>query len=386
MGAAVAKQMNKGQKLETMTTETSSPKPLRVGVVGMGWAGETHLKAYQQMPQVEVVAVADPREERLLELKQTYSIADVYVDYERLVQRDDIDIVSVCTPNQFHAPVSIAALQAGKHVLCEKPLARSSPEAEQMVRAAMDNDRVLKTAFNHRERGDIQALKQAIDQGDLGRVYHAKASWMRRQGIPGMGGWFTSREMAGGGPLIDLGVHVLDMALYLLGEPEVEAVSAATYAELGPRGRGGRKINTRTMEVGGYEVEDLATAFIRLAGGVTLLLEASWAVYGRAGDDFGVTLFGTEGGADVDIKNYAWEDTLRLYVDVDNEPAVLAPQVTKGEGHLAVVRKFLAAIESGDWEQHCGRDGLRRAQIIDACYQSAAEGREIPLTDLAGAL
>ena len=369
-----------------MTTEISSPKPLRAGVVGMGWAGETHLKAYQQMPNVEVVAVADPREERLLELKQTYSIADVYTDWEMLVKRDDLDIVSVCTPNQFHAPVSIAALESGKHVLCEKPLARTSAEAEQMVRAAIDHDRVLKTAFNHRERGDIQTLKQAIDEGQLGRVYHAKASWMRRQGIPGMGGWFTSREMAGGGPLIDLGVHVLDMALYLLGEPEVEAVSAATYAELGPRGRGGRKVNTRTMDVGGYEVEDLATAFIRLAGGVTLLLEASWAVYGRAGDDFGVTLFGTEGGADVDIKNYAWEDTLRIYVDVDNEPAVLAPPVTKGEGHLAVVRKFLAAIDSGQWEQHSGRDGLRRAQIIDACYQSAVERREIPLTDLAGAM
>lgn len=369
-----------------MTTETSSQKPLRVGVVGMGWAGETHLKAYQLMPHVEVVAVADPREERLLELKQTYAIADVYADWDKLVRRNDIDIVSVCTPNQFHAPVSVAALQSGKHVLCEKPLARTSAEAEQMVRAAIDNDRMLKTAFNHRERGDIQALKQAINDGQLGRVYHAKATWMRRQGIPGMGGWFTSREMAGGGPLIDLGVHVLDMALYLLGEPEVKAVSAATYAELGPRGRGGRKVNTRTMEVGGYEVEDLATAFIRLADGVTLLLEASWAVYGRAGDDFGVTLYGTEGGAEVNIQNYASEDTLRLYVDVENEPAVLAPQVTKGEGHVAVVRKFLAAIESGAWEQYSGRDGLRRAQIIDACYQSAAEGREIALTDLASAL
>ena len=382
---AVTKRKNKGQRSEAMATESSTQKPLRVGVVGMGWAGETHLKAYQQMPNVEVVALADPREERLLDLKQTYVVDDVYVDYQQLVQRDDIDVVSVATPNQFHAPVAIAALEHGKHVLCEKPLARTSAEAEQMVRAAIDHDRVLKIAFNHRERGDIQALKQAIDRGELGRVYHAKASWMRRQGIPGMGGWFTSREMAGGGPLIDLGVHVLDMALYLLGEPEVQAVSAATYAELGPRGRGGRN-DLRTMDVGGYEVEDLATAFIRLAGGVTLLLEASWAVYGRQGDDFGVTLLGTEGGGEVDIRKYAWEDTLRIYTDVDNQPAVLAPVVTKGEGHVAVVRKFLANIASGDWSQSRGQDGLRRAQIIDACYQSAAAGREIALTDLAGTL
>lgn len=369
-----------------MTMESSSKTAHRVGIIGMGWAGETHLKAYQSIPNVDVVALADPRQERLQALKETYNIDDVYVDYEKLLSRDDIDSISIATPNQFHAPVGVAALSSGKHVLCEKPLARTSAEAEAMVQAAIANGRVLKTAFTHRERNDVQVLKATIDRGELGRVYHAKASWMRRQGIPGMGGWFTNRELAGGGPLIDLGVHVLDMAMYLLGDPEVEAVSAATYAELGPRGRGGRKRDVRTMDVGPYEVEDLATAFIRLAGGVTLLLEASWAVYGIADDDFGVTLYGSEGGASTHVKNYTWDDTLRIYKDVDNEPVVLAPQLTKHDGHYAVVRDFLTAIDSGQWQDHISRDGLRRAQIIDACYQSAAEGREIRLTDLAGAL
>ena len=355
---------------------------LRVGIVGMGWAGETHLKAYQQMPNVEVVALADPYEERLTQLKGLYpTIEHFYADYNDLVARDDLDIVSVATPNYLHAPVSIAALQSGKHVLCEKPLARTVAEGESMMKAAIEANRVLEVAFNHRRRGDVQVLKKHIDEGGLGTVYNAKAYWMRRSGIPGMGGWFTSREKAGGGPLIDLGVHVLDMALYLMGEPEVVAVSGMTYAELGPRGLGSRGDRVAT---GVYEVEDLATAFIRLKGGVTLLLEASWAVYGRHGDDYGVVLHGTDGGADIDVVQYSWENTLTLYEDVAGTPAVIRPKVVRGEGHVAVVREFIDIIQGGqDWQTHRGQEGLRRAQIIEAIYRSALEGREIALTDAA---
>ncbi len=354
---------------------------LRVGIVGMGWAGETHLKAYQQMPNVDVVALADPREERLATLKTLYSTVEhFYTDYQNLIERDDIDVVSVATPNFLHAPVAIAALQSGKHVLTEKPMARTVEEGEAMMKAAIAADRVLQVAFNHRRRGDVQVLKKYIDEGGLGKVYNAKAYWMRRSGIPGMGGWFTSREQAGGGPLIDLGVHVLDMALYLMGEPEVAAVSGMTYAELGPRGLGSRGDRVAT---GQYEVEDLATAFIRLKGGVTLLLEASWAVYGRHGDDYGVVLHGTDGGADIDVVQYSWEDTLTIYNDIGGTTAVTRPRVTKGEGHVSVVREFIEAVQGNDWQSHRGQEGLRRAQIIEAIYQSAQEGREIALTDAA---
>lgn len=350
---------------------------LRVGVVGLGWAGETHLKSYLQIPGVEVVAVADPVETRLGQIATTYEIAHPFTDYHDLMARDDIDAVSVATPNHLHAPVTIAALESGKHVLCEKPLARSGAEGESMIKAAVAAGRVLQVAFNHRQRGDVQTLKTYIESGGLGRIYHAKASWMRRSGIPGMGGWFTNREMAGGGPLIDLGVHILDMALYLLGEPEVVSISAATYAELGPRGRGGRGDYKSLVGEGGYEVEDLATAFVRLGDGATLLVEASWAVYGKYGDDFGVALYGTEGGADITVKNYTTEDTLTIFTDTAGVPAEVRPRVPRGEGHLAVVRNFVNTIKSGDWSSHTGSEGLRRAQIIDACYLSALQGREI---------
>ncbi len=360
--------------------QSEGQAPIKVGIIGVGGIADAHLRAYKQYPQVQIVALADTREDRLAQVAEQYNVANTYTNYEDLVQQDDIDIVSVCTPNFLHAPASIAALKAGKHVLCEKPLARSASEGEAMVRAALEARRVLKVSFNHRARGDVQVLKRQIDAGSLGRVYHAKATWMRRAGIPGWGQWFFNQELAGGGPLIDLGVHVLDMAMFLMGDPEVLSVSAATYSELGPRGRG--FWNNAVSELP-YEVEDLATAFIRLADGSTLNLEASWAVYGRNNDAFGVTLYGTEGGADIDIQNYATEDTLAIYSDFGGVPAETRPRVAKGDGHTTVVGEFLQIIESGDWSNHVGRDALKRTYIIDACYRSAREGREILISEIA---
>ena len=361
--------------------EQTAVKPVRVGIVGLGWAGETHLKSYVQVPGVQVLAMAGLEAERGRQLIATYNVPDLYANYEDLLARDDIDAVSVCVPNYLHAPIGLAALRAGKHLLCEKPLAVSGEEAKMMVDTAEQEGRVLQVAFNHRRRGDATVLKRYIDEGGLGRIYYAKAYWMRRSGIPGLGSWFTSKQMAGGGPLIDLGVHVLDLAMWLLGEPAVRSVSAATYAELGPRGRGGSPTATKTGSSSAYEVEDLATGFIRLEGGATLLLEASWAAYSGVGDDFGVTLYGTEGGAEIDVKNYGWERTLRIFSDVGGIPADITPRVTRGEGHLAVVREFITSIRSGEDPLRGGLQGLRRARIIDACYASALEGREVEVPE-----
>lgn len=359
-----------------MSVEQST-HALRVGVIGIGWAGETHLKSYLQLPDVQVLALAGLEEDRLASLGEMYNVPHLYPDYQEVIIRDDLDAVSVCAPNHLHAVIAIAALEQGKHVLCEKPLARSGSEAEEIVQAAVNAHRVLKVVFNHRARHDVQVLKRYLESGELGRIYHVKASWMRRNGIPGLGSWFTKKGMAGGGPLIDLGVHVLDLAFYLLDEPEVVTVSAATYAEFGPRGRGGRSFDNKMLVGDGYDVEDLATAFIRFVDGTTLLLEASWTVYRPTGDDFGVTLYGTEGGAAIQVENYSWEDTLRIYKDAGDTPVEIHPHLRKGEGHLAVVREFVNVIKDGNWSAHVGRDGLYRAQIIDACYASAREGREV---------
>lgn len=361
--------------------EESVRQPIRVGVIGLGFGGETHLKCYHQLPNVEIIALAGLEEDKLAALGTTYSVPHLYREYADLLQRDDLDAVSVCVPNYLHAPTATAILERGMHVLCEKPLARTSQEAEAMVQAAIKANRVLQVVFNHRMREDVRVLKQAIDEGKLGSIYYAKASWMRRTGIPGRGSWFVNKEMSGGGPLIDLGVHVLDMALHLLGEPEVLTASASTYNELGKLGRGvdkrARKFGTGST----YDVEDLATAFLRLSTGGTLLLESSWATQSSASDDFGVTLYGTDGGAEIKVSNYTFEDTLRIFVDVADVPAVLQPRLTRGEGHMAVVRSFIEAIRGGNWSHYTGREGLRRTQIIDACYASALQGREVLLTE-----
>jgi predicted dehydrogenase len=352
-------------------------------VIGLGFAGETHVKAYRQIPNVEVVALAGLEEDKLRSLGATYNIPHLYRQYEELLARDDLDAISIGVPNYLHAPIALAAFERGMHVLCEKPLARNGAEAEQMVRAATQANRVLKVVFNRRARSDMQVLKRYIDEGNMGTIYYTKASWMRRYGIPGRDSWFINKEMAGGGPLIDLGVHVLDMALYLLGEPRVLTVSASTFSELGVRAASRGKTQTsQKYSVGStFEVEDLATAFLRLSGGATLLLESSWVTHSNAGDDFGVVCYGTESGAEIKVENYNWQDTLRIYTDVAGAPAEIRPQLTRAEGHLAMVREFIDIITEGNWSAHNGTDGLYRARILDACYVSATRQREVSLAD-----
>jgi predicted dehydrogenase len=350
---------------------------LRVGVIGAG-IGMFHAQAYAALPNVELAAIAGLDTERVVALAARHGVGRTYRDYAELLAQPDIDAVSVCVPNALHAPVTIAALAAGKHVLVEKPLARTPDEGRAMIAAAEAAGKILMIAFNHRQRSDVQWLKDYVASGALGRIYYAKAYWMRRQGIPGLGSWFVNKAMAGGGPLIDLGVHVLDMAMFLLGEPDPLAVSAATYAEFGPRGLKGWGAKQSTGASGAYEVEDLGTAFVRLAGGTTLLLEASWASHGSAGDDYGVVLYGTEGGAELTIKNYAQDQTIRLFTDVHGLPHDSVPRVPRGEdGHTAVIRRFVAAVCDGAPAIPGAADGLRRALVLDACYRSATLGREV---------
>lgn len=361
--------------------ELKSLSPVRVGVVGLGFGGESAVKAYRQIPGVEVRALAGQEQERLAWLGRTYEIPHLYHDYEELLARDDLDAVSVAVPNFLHAPVATAALKRGLHVLCEKPLSRTLEEAEAMVKAASEARRVLRVVFNYRERGDVRVLKQAIDEGRLGKIYYAKAYWMRRRGIPGAGTWFVNKEKAGGGPLIDLGTHVLDLALYLLGEPEVTAVTAATYSELGQRGWGVDLRSKKTGSGNPFDVEDLATAFLRLSTGGTLLLESSWATHSSAQDDFGLVLYGVEGGAEIRVRNYEFGDTLRIYTDVAGVPSEITPSVGHGEHHLGVIREFIQIIRNGNWSAHNGIEALKRTRITEACYSSARQGQEVRLDE-----
>ncbi len=363
----------------TNGADTGAGKTLKAGVVGLGWAGQQHMDAYATLPGVELVAIAGMEDEPRAALGEKYGVSRRYRDWKDLVADGDLDVVSVAVPTFLHAPIAVGALDAGIHVLSEKPIARTGPEAETMVEAAHRTGRVLEVAFNHRRRGDIQALKAAIESGRIGRPYHARAVWLRRAGIPALGSWFTNREMAGGGPLIDIGVHVLDYALHLFGEPRVTAVSAVTHSELGVRGRGGAAGNKQ--DVGSaYEVEDLASMLLRLEGGGSIVLETSWAAYRPAGDEFGITLYGTEGGADLRVVDYAPSGELTIFTGEGEAISDVSVKADPGRGHMAVVETFLEHVaDSANWSRYDGSTALDRARVIDAAYESARRGAEVVL-------
>jgi len=359
------------------------PGRLRAGVVGLGWAGRQHMDAYALHPDVDLVAIAGLEDDLRREVGAIHGVDEAaqHRGYQEMIDAAGLDVVSVATPTALHAPVAIAALDAGVHVLSEKPLAESVERAAAMVAAAHANDRVLDVSFNHRRRGDVTVLKQLVDDGLLGDIYYAKAGWLRRSGIPGLGTWFTQRALAGGGPLMDIGVHMLDMALHLMGEPTPEAVSAATYAEFGPRGRGGSstaRVGARADGPGAYEVEDLATAFVRLSGGATLLLEASWASHIER-DQLYVVLYGSEGGAVLGSPEGWNHAQLSVHTELRGIPAELTPVLPADGHHRAAVDDFVAKVQAPSWAERHGDDLLSRSVIVDAAYRSAEQHREVVL-------
>ncbi|HEY5821862.1 MAG TPA: Gfo/Idh/MocA family oxidoreductase [Propionibacteriaceae bacterium] len=359
---------------------------LRAGVIGLGWAGQQHMAAYANAENVDLVALAGMEADQLETLGDHYGVeaGHRYAEWKDLIALGELDVVSIATPTTLHHPMAVAGLDAGLHVLSEKPMAENGNKAREMVEAARRNDRVLDVSFNHRRRGDVQALKKIVDAGLLGDIYYAKAGWLRREGIPGLGSWFTRLATAGGGPLMDIGVHMLDMALYLLGEPQVHSATAATYAEFGPKGRGSSTNATMRktgIQEGAFDVEDLSTAFLRLEGGGTLLLESSWAQW-IPRDQAYVTLYGSEGGASVEWGGTQADPyrTMKIWTEVQGVAAELQPDIPPDGEHYECVVDFLAKVRSGSFSGYRGEDALARAVVVDACYDSAHGGGEVLLT------
>jgi predicted dehydrogenase len=362
----------------------SSSDRLRAGVIGLGWAGQQHMASYADIADVDLVALAGLEADALQWLGDRYDVPKEhrYPNWQDLVDHGELDLLSIAAPTTLHAPIAVTALDAGLHVLSEKPIAENADTARIMVEAAERNDRVLDVSFNHRQRGHVKVLKGLLDAGVLGRIYYAKAGWLRREGIPGLGSWFTRRATAGGGPLMDLGVHMLDIALYLLNEPTVHAVTAATYAEFGPRGKGSSTsqfMRKTGIEPGAFDVEDLSTAFLRLKGGETLLLESSWAQW-IPKDRCYVTMYGSDGGASIEWGAPDDPDrTLNIWTEMEGVPATLHPMIPPDGKHAESVRDFITKVRSGDYSNHRGKQALARAVVIDACYASAEKGSEIEL-------
>src|SRR5436190_953508 len=213
-------------------------RKLRIAVIGAGQIGRHHMEAIRRCSRAQLVAIADTSRPRLAEAAERFGVADQFTDHRRLLARNDVDAVSIALPNYLHASITIDALKAGKHVHLDKPFAMNARQAAGIMAAAKKARRVFMVGQNQRFARDAQMLKTFIERGALGEIYHARAWWIRRGGIPRIGSWFTQKKFAGGGALLDIGVHVLDLALHFMDNFQPVAVSGMTHARFGPRGLG----------------------------------------------------------------------------------------------------------------------------------------------------
>jgi predicted dehydrogenase len=272
---------------------------VRVAIIGCGGiANGKHLPALKTVPGVEIVAFCDIIQERAIEAAQKYGVpgAKVYTDYLELFKAGGIDTVHVCTPNDSHAAIAIAALESGYHVLCEKPMAKKAEDARAMVATAKKTGKLLSIGYQSRYRADSQALKKLVQDGELGEIYVAKAHAVRRRAVPTWG-VFLDEEKQGGGPLIDIGTHALDLSLWLMDNYEIESVTGSVYRKLAGRENAANAWGSWDPAL--FTVEDSAFGFIKLKNGATVYLESSWALNVRETGEAKCTLIGTEGGADM---------------------------------------------------------------------------------------
>lgn len=348
-------------------------RKLKVGVIGVGGIARTHFPGWKQSPHTELVAFADIRPEALKQAGEAEGVTRLYADPQELIRSKDIDIVDVCTPNMYHAPLTVAALQAGKHVICEKPLAPTPAEIRQMIAARDASGKLLMTAQHFRYTGAARALKAEIDQGVLGTVYHAR-SWMLRRCLAPLGSGFIEKRHSGGGPCIDIGVHILDLTLWLMGHPKPVAVSGVTTDRLsklpGAFSNWGGKIPS-TMDV-----EEFAAAFVRFANGATLVLEVSWLLHHKTqGEDMQMWLYGDKAGA-----HWPSNELFTSNRETHQHMNIQLTQAADGKPHALECMAFAEAVAEGKPSPVPAEQSLDVISILDGLYRSAAAGKEIALT------
>ena len=349
-----------------------------IGIIGFGGiATAAHAPGYRKLPdQCEIVAIADIDPARLkVAQSDPWNIPQVFADYKEMLALPEIDAVSVCTPNFVHMQPTIDAFAAGKHVLCEKPMAMNSTEGKAMITASEKAGKKLQIGYNMRFGSAPQSIRRAVDNGVLGGVYHARAQALRRRGVPGWG-VFTQKDKQGGGPLIDIGVHITDLTLWLMGHPKPVAASGQTFTKFGTKEGVLGQMGQWDPKI--YSVEDFATALIRFDNGATMTLESSFIA--NLGDPtFSTHLFGDAGGVLLDANaNKAQIFREEFGTLTDSAPGWL-PRVDSS--HSEEIKAFVRAIRDDLTIAQVGAadgpQGLMVTQIMDAIYASSDLGREV---------
>ena len=335
---------------------------LRVAVVGAG-IGRAHVEGYLAAG-AQVAAICDLHPEKARDLARKWNIEPrIETDFSALLTDISIDAISLCTPNSLHAPMAIAAMRAGKHVLCEKPLAPNAEDAQIIADCARETGLICMVSHVLRFRDDTLELKRRA--GEIGEIYYARAMARRQNGIPKWGGWFTQQRLSGGGPLIDTGVHILDLAWWLAGCPAPLRASGVSYAKFGPHqthlGEGG----AQNLD-GSFDVEDLAAGLIRFEGGLSLHFEASWAINAR-GDERFCHLHGTRGAL-------LWEDEPKV---VGENGEIEPLKLGAGSAWKREMEHFLGCLQNNQAPDPDADQGVVMMRMLDALYQSAREDREV---------
>ena len=355
-------------------------RKVKIGIVGCGGiANQKHLPAIQKNGNYEIIAFCDIIREKAEAAKQKFGTEDarVYTDYADLVKESDMEAVYVLTPNKSHSFISIAAMKAGKHVMCEKPMAKSYAEAKLMLETAKETGKLLTIGYQNRYRQDTKYLKAACDNGDLGDIYYARAHAVRRRAVPTWG-VFLNEEEQGGGPLIDIGTHALDLTLWMMNNYEPESVTGSVYRKLADQTDQGNAFGDWKPEE--FTVEDAAIGFVKMKNGATIHLEASWALNTLEVDEAKTSLCGTKAGADM-------KDGVRINRIKYNKQCVEKPEL--GEGGVAFFtgvsedapdieqRIFYNAITKGEELVVKPEQAIVVTQILEAIYEAARTGKTV---------
>ncbi len=346
-------------------------KKLRVGIIGAGnIATSAHLPSYQQLTDiVEVVAIADIVPERAQAAAEKYGIPHFFASVEELLANVDVDYIDICTWTAAHAPVCIAAAKAGKNILCEKPLAATLEQGLAMEKAVKEAGVQFMLAVVTRYGAEQQKVRELYAEGVFGEIYAAKTLYVRRRGTPG--GWFTDKELAGGGPVLDIGVHAIDRTWYLMDRPKPISVSAETSYRIGDfQTKGIHRWEPFGKGNGVFDTEDSATVFFRFEGGKTMMAEIAWAINGP--ESATTQLFGSKAGCTFDPLTIYTEDAEGYLTD-------LKPEVKGCDYFVEEIRHFIECVNEGKTPISPIDDAVTVQRMLDGIYRSAELHEEVKI-------
>lgn len=358
----------------------SKDRDVRVAIVGCGGiANGKHMPSLSKLSNVKMVAFCDIVEERAIKAAKEYGTPDakVYVDYTELLKDKSIEVVHVCTPNKSHANIAIAALEADKHVMCEKPMAKTAFDARRMVETAKNTGKKLTIGYQGRQRQDSQYLHKVCEEGSMGEIYFAKAHAVRRRGVPTWG-VFLNEDEQGGGPLIDIGTHALDLTLWMMNNYKPKYVVGTAYHKLSHMKDAANAFGSWDPDL--FKVEDSAFGFIVMENGATIILESSWALNTLQEGESSTTLCGTEGGADMQNGlRFNGEKFSKLYT---TKPDLGAGGVAFFEGRQESdadreARLWISNIVNDTEPVVKPEQALVVTEILEAIYESSKTGKPV---------